>query len=56
MVVVPKNDVRMRQAREQRKQLLLAARAREQVAGDTDEVGLTLGDPADRPLDRAHSA
>ena len=46
----------MRQLGEQREQLLLRARSREQVAGDADEIGLPLRDPVDRALDRAHTA
>ncbi len=56
IIVVPEDDVRVRQPREQREQPPLAARAREQIAGDAHEVGPALHHPLDGPLDRAYTA
>jgi hypothetical protein len=46
----------MRQLGEQREQLTLAPRPRQQVARDADEVGLPFRDPLDATLNSAHAA
>ena len=53
VVVVAEHDVRVRQLREQREQLVLPARTGEQVAGDRDDVRLALRDPVDGARNRA---
>ena len=55
VVVIAEHRVRARKAHEDAAKALLAARPREQVAADEDEVGPPLGDPVDRPLDRPHT-
>jgi hypothetical protein len=54
--MVAENDVRVTKPLEQPQQPRLAARPREQVAGDADELRTTLLDPRDRALDRTHAA
>ena len=50
-VVVPQHDERPLEPRELLTQQRLAARARDEVARDRNEIGLALRDPVDRPLD-----
>jgi hypothetical protein len=56
VVVAEDREGRLRQPCEQRAQTRLARTAREQVAAETDEVGLPLGRPLDGALDRDRSA
>ena len=55
-VVIAENDVRVPEPLEQQMQDRLAARARQKVAGEADQVGTTLLDPAHSELDRPASA
>ena len=55
-VVIPQNDERSIEARKLLPEQPLAARARDEVTGDRDEIGLPLGDPLDRALDGDLSA
>ena len=50
-VVIPQNDKGSIEALELLPEQPLPARARDEVTGDRDEIGLPPGDPLDRPLD-----
>ncbi len=50
-VVVPQDDERPVEPRQLFTQQRLAARARDEVARDRNEIGLAVRDPVDRSLD-----
>jgi hypothetical protein len=55
-VVISQNDKRSIEAGKLLAEQPLAARTRDEVTGDCDEIGLPLRHPLDRPLDGDGSA